>query len=156
MPAATPVPAWPQSGGTTTHALGNIAVTGLRPAWSAGIGEGGGYRAKLTAQPIVPSGSVYTMDSDGQVASFDLASGRRRWRTDTQGEKDRSTNIGGGIAIENGTVYAATGRAEALALEAATGRILLAQGHRRAGPVRAHARRRPAAFHHARRPVAGA
>lgn len=124
VPAPVPVPAWPQGGGTPTHALGNIAVTGLREAWSSGIGEGGGYRAKLTAQPIVANGSVYTMDSDGQVASFDLASGSRRWRTDTQGEEDRSTNIGGGIAIEGGTVYATTGRAEALALEAATGRIL--------------------------------
>lgn len=124
VPAPVPVPAWPQSGGTLTHALGNIAVTGLRPAWSSGIGEGGGYRAKLTAQPIVADGTVYTMDSDGQVASFDLAGGGRRWRTDTQGKKDRSTNIGGGIAIENGVVYATTGRAEALALEAATGRIM--------------------------------
>lgn len=124
VPAPAAVPAWPQSGGTPTHVVGNIAVTGLQPAWREGIGEGGGYRAKLTAQPIVANGAVYTMDSDGQVACFDLAGGGRRWRTDTQAEENRSTNIGGGIAWENGTVYATTGRAEALALEAASGRIL--------------------------------
>ena len=124
VPAPTAVAAWPQSGGTATHVLGNIAITGLKPAWSGDIGQGGGYRAKLTAQPIVLNGTVYTMDSDGMVTAFDLASGNRHWRADTQGDEDRSTNIGGGIAVENGTVFATTGRAAALALEASSGKIL--------------------------------
>src|SRR4051812_26128762 len=124
IPAASPVPEWPQTGGTPTHAVGNAAISGLQPAWRSDIGSGGGYRAKITAQPTVADGAVYTMDSDGVVSAFDLATGSRRWRTDTQGEKDRSTNLGGGVAISAGTLYATTGRADALALEAATGRII--------------------------------
>ena len=124
---AVPAPAaradWPQSGATPTHVAGNIAVTGLKRAWNEGIGDGAGYRAKLTAQPIVQNGVVFTMDSDGQVVATDLARGSRRWRTDTQADENRSTNIGGGIAIEKGVVYATTGRGEALALDAATGAI---------------------------------
>ncbi len=123
LPPAALRAEWPQAGGGPTHVGGNIAVSGLQPGWRASIGDGGGYRAKITAQPVVSGGRVFTMDSDGQVAAFDLATGSRQWRTDTQGEKDRSTNLGGGIAVVGGTVYATTGRAEALSLDAATGKI---------------------------------
>ncbi len=51
------------------------------------------------------------MDSDGSVSAFDVATGSRRWNTDTQGEKDRSTNVGGGLAVAGGVLYATTGRA---------------------------------------------
>ncbi len=123
LPPALPFAEWPQAGGGPTHVVGHVAVSGLQPGWRASIGDGGGYRAKITAQPVVSGGRVFTMDSDGQVAAFDVATGSRQWRTDTQGEKDRSTNLGGGIAVIGGTIYATTGRAEALSLDAATGKI---------------------------------
>ena len=128
VPAPSPRPDWPQAGCTPTHVVGNVAVSGLQPAWRASIGEGGGYRAKITAQPVVAGGRVFTMDSDGQVAAFDLATGSRQWRTDTQGEKDRSTNLGGGLAVGGNVVYATTGRAEALGIDAGTGSVLWRQG----------------------------
>ncbi len=123
IPAAAPLASWPQSGGGTTHVVGNVLVSGLAPAWRSGIGNGGGYRAKLTAQPLVQDGTVYTMDSDAHVAAFDLARGNRRWRVDTQSDENRSTNIGGGIAIEGGVVYGTAGRGEVFALDAATGQL---------------------------------
>ncbi|MDT7951860.1 MAG: PQQ-binding-like beta-propeller repeat protein [Acetobacteraceae bacterium] len=123
VPAPINVAEWVEAGGNATHAFGNIAVTGLKPAWTADVGAGGGYRAKLTAQPLIQNGSVYTMDSDGKVSAFDLATGSRRWHTDTQADDNRSTNIGGGIAIGGGKIYATTGRGEALALDAGTGAI---------------------------------
>ena len=124
VPAPSPVTEWPQTGGTPTHVVGNIAMSGLQPAWRADIGSGGGYRAKITAQPVIANGRVYTMDSDGLVSAFDLANGSRLWRTDTEAEENRSTNLGGGIAVSGGRLYATTGRADALALDAATGAIL--------------------------------
>ncbi len=72
---------------------------------------------------MIAGGRVCTMDSDAVVSAFDLANGGRLWRTDTQAEDDRSTNIGGGIAEDGGTLYVSTGRAEVLALEVATGKI---------------------------------
>ena len=126
LPPPEPYPLWPQPGGGPTHQVGHVAIAGFNRAWRASIGEGGGYRQKITAQPIVIPGRVITMDSDGEVAAFDLASGGRLWRTDTQGPKDRSTNVGGGVSFDpanNGTVYATTGRAELLALDAGSGAI---------------------------------
>ena len=123
LPAAVPMPTWPQPGGGPAHLVGNIAMRGFTPAWRSSIGEGGGYREKITSQPIVIPGRVVTMDSDAEVACFDLANGRRLWRTDTQADNDRSTNVGGGVSFADGTVYATTGRAELLALDAGTGAI---------------------------------
>ena len=115
---------WPQAGGNPSHAMGHLQVRdALTSAWRSDIGEGGGFRRKITAQPVVAGGRVFTMDSDAVVTAFDAAGGGRVWRVDTQAEDDRSTNVGGGIAVEGDTLYAGTGRAEVLALETATGSI---------------------------------
>ncbi len=115
---------WPQAGGMPSHAMGHLQVRdALDTAWRSGIGAGGGYRKKITAQAVVAGGRVFTMDSDGVVTAYDAATGGRVWRTETQGEEDRSTNVGGGIAVDGDTLYAGTGRAEVLALETATGKI---------------------------------
>lgn len=123
LPPAADVPVWPQPGGGPAHVGGHVAVPGFNPAWRASIGTGGGYRRKVTAQPIVIPGRAVTMDSDGLVSAIDMQNGSRIWRTDTQGEKDRSTNVGGGVSYADGTVFATTGRAEIMGLDAASGAI---------------------------------
>ncbi len=113
---------WPQAGGNPAHAVGHLAAGDrLAEAWSASIGSGGGYRDKILAQPVVSDGIVFTMDSDAVVSAFDLATGSRIWRADTKGENDDSTNVGGGLAVEAGTLYAVNGLAELVAFEAAKG-----------------------------------
>jgi outer membrane protein assembly factor BamB len=123
LPAPVGGTEWPQAGGNPAHVPGHVAVRPtLAQAWTASIGEGGGYRRKITAQPVVAGGRVFTMDSDAVVSAFDVKSGGRLWQFDTQAEEDRSTNVGGGIAVDGGTLYAVNGLAEALALDAATGK----------------------------------
>lgn len=115
---------WPQAGGKPTHAMGHLQVADApHQAWRAAIGEAGGFRRKITASPVVAGGRVFTMDSDGVVSAFDVANGNRVWRTETQGDDDRSSNVGGGIAVEGNTLYAGTGRAEVLALDISNGKI---------------------------------
>jgi outer membrane protein assembly factor BamB len=115
---------WKLAGGVPSHNGGHPALADkVARAWSGSIGEGGGYRQKITAPPVIAGGRVYTMDSDANVTGFDATTGNRLWRTTTQADDDRSTNIGGGIAIDGDIVYAATGRADLLGLDAATGAI---------------------------------
>ena len=123
LPAVSAPADWPQFGGTPSHIGGNLPG-GLGRIWATQIGEGGAYRARLTAQPLVVGDRVFTMDTDGAVAAFDLATGHRAWRTETKPKKNKSSNIGGGIAAAGGRIYAVTGRAESLALDAADGHIL--------------------------------
>ena len=103
--------------------MGNLAVSGLERAWRADIGESGGYRRKIPCPPVVAGGRVFAMEPDAVVRGFDLRSGAQLWRTPTRAPKDRSTNVGGGISVDGNTLYVATGRADVLALDPATGAI---------------------------------
>lgn len=115
---------WPQAGGVPSHAMGHPqAAATLRQAWSAGIGEDGSFRDRISARPVVAGGRVFTMDSDATVSAWAVADGHKLWTTETKAEDDRSTNVGGGIAFDGDTLYVGTGRAEVLALEAASGKI---------------------------------
>jgi outer membrane protein assembly factor BamB len=116
--------AWPQAGGNPAHFMGHLAAgERLAEAWSANIGAGGGYRRKIMAQPVVADGIVYVMDSDAVVSAFDIAGGGRLWRFETPLEDDDSTNVGGGLAVDQGTLYAVNGLAELVALDAAKGTV---------------------------------
>lgn len=124
LPPATSNAGWPQMGGNPAHLMGHLtAGDALAEVWTAGIGEGGGYRRVILAQPVIADGAVYVMDSDATVTALDLANGGRRWRFDTRKEDDDSTNIGGGLAWDQGTVYAVNGLADLVALDAANGTV---------------------------------
>ena len=124
LPQAVQNAGWPQAGGNPAHLMGHLATgVQLSEAWSAGIGAGGGYRRKIMAQPVAANGIVYVMDSEAVVSAFDIAGGARVWRFDTKNDEDDSTNIGGGIAIDQGTLYAVNGLSELVALDAAKGTV---------------------------------
>lgn len=114
---------WPQFGLNPAHNPGNVAG-GLNRVWRTSIGDGGSYRRRITAEPVVAGGQVFTMDTDGRVAAHAMSSGQRLWMTPTRPPKNRSSNLGGGLATSGGRVYAATGRAELIALDAGSGSIL--------------------------------
>ena len=124
LPAPVLNPDWPQAGGVPTHDMENLAF-GAQPvsAWTADIGKSGGYRRKLTSQPVISGGRVFTMDSDGNVSAFDAAGGGRVWTLSTETEDNRSTNVGGGASTDAGAVYAATGRGDLVAIDAGTGKM---------------------------------
>ena len=122
VPAPTAAAAWPQPGGTPSHAGGNLALgTSVRRVWRSDIGAGSGYRQRITAMPVVADGRVFTMDADAEIRAFAAQDGSEIWRAETRGEDDRSTNVGGGIALADGILYAATGRGDLVAFRAATG-----------------------------------
>lgn len=124
LPPAVRNAAWPQAGGNPAHFMGHLAAgERLAEAWSASIGEGGGYRKKIMAQPVSSNGIVYVMDSSAVVSAFEIAGGGRVWRFDTTLEDDDSTNVGGGLALDQGTLYAVNGLGELVALDAAKGAV---------------------------------
>ena len=129
LPAPVPVPAWPQPGRVPSHESVNAALPGmtptggLKPVWSAPIGVGANGAGVLAAQPMVDGGRVFVMDGAGVVSALALDSGERIWRTPTKPRKMRSSNIGGGLTVVDGTVYVVDGVAESLAISAHDGTI---------------------------------
>lgn len=124
LPPPAPLAAWPVAGGTPGHAPGHIAAADqLAVAWRSSVGDGSGYRARLPSAPVVADGRLFAMDAHAQITALDTARGARLWRVDARPEDESTGNLGGGLAIAGETVFAATGLAELLALDAATGSI---------------------------------
>jgi outer membrane protein assembly factor BamB len=123
LPPVETNPDWAQPHRDVAHVGGNLAG-GFTKAWSADIGKGGDYRTRLTAEPIIADGRVFTMDSDGRVAAWDAGNGHQFWSQSTKPKHNRSSSIGGGIAVVGGRVYAATGRAEVVVLDAGSGDVV--------------------------------
>jgi outer membrane protein assembly factor BamB len=115
---------WTHRGGSTTHRIGNPAL-GAAPAlvWSAGIGAGDSRKNRITADPIVAGGRIFTLDADATVAATGT-NGARLWATDLTPAADRTGEAsGGGIAYGEGLVFVTTGFGELVALNPDNGAI---------------------------------
>ena len=116
--------AWPQAGGDPSHLMGHLAASEtMKPAWSADLGEGGGKRGEILAQPVAANGVVFAMDSNATISAYNLGTGARLWRTETVSEDSDSTNVGGGLCWDGGTLFAVNGLGGLLALDAAKGTV---------------------------------
>jgi len=120
--------AWPQPGGYANHAMHHLAL-GDAPgrAWSADAGSGSSDWERLTAQPVVADGRVFTMDTEGEVRAFDASNGARLWVVETVPEDEDEGVIGGGVAFYDGTLFVSSGAAQIIALDGASGNELWRQ-----------------------------
>ncbi|WP_173380476.1 PQQ-binding-like beta-propeller repeat protein [Azospirillum sp. B510] len=135
VPPQTVNAAWAQPGGTTEHALGNLALSASpSDAWRADIGSGSSSSRALLGTPVIADGRIFAMDAESHVTALNERGGQSLWRVDTRPENERGGATGGGVAYADGRVYAATGFAEVLSLDAGSGKVLWRK--RIAGPVR--------------------
>ena len=118
--------AWTQPGGEPSNAPGHLALSGsLKRAWSADVGTGSTSKGKLTASPLVYGGRVFTLDATARVTAFSASGGSAVWRVSLVPENEREEGgYGGGLAIDNGRLYVATGFGTVVALDPGTGKVL--------------------------------
>ena len=149
--------AWPQAAGGPTHLMGNLSANEtLKQAWSADVGEGGGYRRQILAQPVVANGVVFAMDSDSVVTAYQ--SGHRREalahrdgeRGPGQFQRRRRTVLG--------LRHAVRGQRHGRTAGAGRGQRCrsVASQHRRSRPLGAHRGRGQDLPDHDRQQIAGA
>ncbi|MDH3580327.1 MAG: PQQ-binding-like beta-propeller repeat protein, partial [Hyphomicrobiales bacterium] len=117
---------WSQPGGVATNAPGHLQVSGgLGTSWRADVGEGSSDKGRLTASPIVYQGKIFAIDTRGRVAAFSASGGGRVWRVDLAPENEKGEEgFGGGLAVDEGRLYATTGFGTAVALNPANGEVL--------------------------------
>ena len=133
---------WPMAGGSPDNLTGNLMAEGpLQQVWSVPVGKGSDSSSQLTAPPIVAGGLVYVMDAESHVFAFDsrngnaawdkslvpadVANGGRRWFRILRGSGVNTTKgFGGGLAYDNGKIFASTGWGTVVALDAKTGNEL--------------------------------
>lgn len=126
---------WSQAGGTANKAYGHLAL-GPAPArlWTASV-AGSSTRQRLAASPVIGSGKLFVMDTQGVVTAFDANTGARVWTREFTGAKgSRNSIFGGGVSYDGGRVFVTTGVGEVAALDAASGREMWKV--KPAGPLR--------------------
>jgi len=148
-PIALPPPisnvSWTQPGGTPNNAPGHLALGGqLRRSWRANAGSGSNSKGRLTASPVVVDGRIYTLDAATRVTAFSSSGGTVAWRASLTpaGERGRE-GYGGGLAVDGGRLFAATGFGTVVALDPRTGKKIWEQNLKtpmRASPTAAQGR----------------
>jgi outer membrane protein assembly factor BamB len=126
LPPAKSNTEWTQTNGAANHNLGHLSgPTNLARVWSSDAGAGSSDDGAITSAPIVLGGNIYTLDAKSNLTSFSTGSGGQSWQISLapEGEKGKE-GFGGGIAGDGGTIFAATGFGEVLAISAASGEIL--------------------------------
>ena len=86
---------WTHRPGSATYRNAHAA---LSPApkllWSADIGQGNERKQRLTADPVVADGKIFTMDSKGNLSAFSL-SGAQIWTRNLTPPRDKEDDAAG-------------------------------------------------------------
>ena len=120
---------WPQRAGNALHASGNEAIgAGTARVFAVDIGAASDRRHRITADPIVAAGLVFTMDSRatvtgtttgyGELVALDARTGGIAWRQKVDAP------IGGAPTVANGVVYVVGRDAGGWAVRANDGKVL--------------------------------
>ncbi|MEH6753564.1 MAG: PQQ-binding-like beta-propeller repeat protein [Alphaproteobacteria bacterium] len=127
---------WPQQGGFANHAMHHLSLGALpQEIWSSSLGSGSDDDEPILSGPVIANNLVFTMDADAVVSARRVEDGRVVWRTDIEPADEDDGNWGGGVAFDLGKVYAGTGFAQVVALDARTGAELWRTAV--SGPMRA-------------------
>ena len=128
LPAAVNNAEWTQRIGTPSTRVAHPALSAApQLAWSVNIGAGDGRRVRITADPVVAGGRVFTLDAKAQVAAVST-SGSLLWTSDLTPPNDRSDHAsGGGLAFGDGKLFVSSGFGVLSALDPETGATLWSQ-----------------------------
>lgn len=114
-----------------THRIGTPKYRTSHPAlsatpslvWTADVGAGDARRARISTEPVMADGRIFTVDSESNLVATS-ESGARLWsRSLIPAGDDGRDASGGGMAIENGILYVTSGFGRLLAVNAADGSV---------------------------------
>ena len=117
---------WAQAGGNASKSMPHLALgQSLGEAWSVSIGNAGNLSARLAAAPVVGDNKIYTIDTQSTVRAFNAQTGASAWATQFGTERGNNASLfGGGVAYDNGRIYASNGLGYVAALDARNGGII--------------------------------
>lgn len=117
---------WPQATGWLTAGTSNLGLAGsLDTLSSARAGEGDSFEHALVPQPVAAAGKIFAMDGEGNISAHDMNDvASIYWRSPGVSEKSGPDTLGGGLAYDDGKLYAASGRGVVTALDAGSGAAL--------------------------------
>ncbi len=120
---------WTHRAGSPSHKMPHAAFTESQPrlAWAAPIGAGNDRAHRIGADPVAAGGRIHALDSRAQLSAVS-PSGALLWQKSLAAPGvSPEKAIGGGLALNDGVLYATSGLDEALALDASDGRVIWRQ-----------------------------
>lgn len=134
LPPVTANANWTQSISTPATRTAHPALSSAPSlVWSVSIGAGDGRKNRITADPVVGDGRIFTLDAEARVTAVST-SGAVLWSADLVPPNDSGKDAsGGGLAYADGTVYVSSGFGLMTALDAATGAEIWQQNLRATG-----------------------
>jgi outer membrane protein assembly factor BamB len=133
-------PDWPQPGGYASNAMYHLAAPGrLRHIWDQDAGKGSDSDSLLISSPVIGGGLIFTLDSEAHIYVFRAADGHPVWnrRLAPKNGTDMPTlwgllgkantveppeGMGGGVAYDDGKIFATSGFGVVRCMDARTGR----------------------------------
>ena len=117
---------WAQAGGNASKSMPHLALgQSLGEAWSVSIGNAGNLSARLAAAPVVADNKICTIDTQSTVRAFNAQTGASVWATQFGTERGNNASLfGGGVAYDNGRIYASNGLGYVAALDARNGGVI--------------------------------
>lgn len=128
LPAAAANANWTHRSGTQKYRVPHAALsTSPQLIWSTKIGAGESRRHRISADPVIADGRVYSMDALGDVTAVST-SGALLWSRSMlpAGEKS-GDGAGGGLAYGEGKLFVATGYGRLTTLNPTTGQTIWEQ-----------------------------
>ncbi len=113
---------WTHRIGTPKYRVANAALSSTPfLVWSKSIGKGESRKTRITADPVVAQGRIYTVDAEATLAAT-AGNGQPVWTRDLTTARDKAGQAStGGIAFADGTLFVTTGFGSIRALEAKNG-----------------------------------
>jgi outer membrane protein assembly factor BamB len=126
LPPAQANASWSQPGGSPSNNLGHLALSEeVRKVWAVDAGTGSSSSGRLSAVPLVADGKVFTLDAGGRVSAFSSANGGKLWTASVTPENEKGKEgFGGGLALDGGRLYAATGFGTVVCIDPGNGAIV--------------------------------
>lgn len=122
LPAVTKNASWTGRIGSPSSRIANAALAS-KPSliWSASIGKSESRKSRITADPVVADGRIFTVDAEANVYATST-SGQTLWSRDLTPPSDKAGQAStGGLAYAKGKLFVTTGFGSIRALDAATG-----------------------------------
>ncbi len=128
LPAARRNANWLQGHGTPATRTDHPAFgTAMSTLWTAAIGQGETRRLRITADPVVADGRIFTLDAEAQVTATSTG-GATLWSRNLAPARDGAgQGSGGGLAVGGGRLYVTSGYGTVTALDPATGAEIWSQ-----------------------------
>ena len=125
LPPAQVQTDWPSPGGSPEQSVEHVAAgRDLAIAWRRSFGEPSTRARHVTASPILAEGKIFVMDGMANVSAHDALTGAQVWRVNLMPKSKREREaFGGGLAYEDGKVYATSGFRLVAQLDAKTGHV---------------------------------